>query len=349
MPFRINPVKDRAKMYRALRDYFDRCGFLEVETPLLTPAPIPESHIELFRTQRISDDGSPSSLFLVPSPEVWLKILLSEGAPSLYEIGRCFRNGEQLDRWHRLEFTMLEWYGIGASAEKNITEMQNVMTACINAVNPGAPAEISAAFRVLSMEEVFREFAGFSLESDLVNAGLVESNSGNPNPIAWEAYAAEVLAARLKEHGLPDGGATDSAADLFHRLFLTLVEEALPADRPLILTDWPALVPTLARRIPGTPWAERWELYIRNVEVANCYGEETDEMILRNFWDSEADAKAGAAVRADFDTNWPELVAKGLPSCSGVAVGLDRLLALIRGDKGLEGLDLFDISDMIRR
>ncbi|MDT8297651.1 MAG: amino acid--tRNA ligase-related protein, partial [Spirochaetaceae bacterium] len=340
MPFRINPVKDRAKMYRALRDYFDRCGFLEVETPLLTPAPIPESHIELFRTERITDDESPSPLFLVPSPEVWLKILLSEGAPSLYEIGRCFRNGEQLDRWHRLEFTMLEWYGIGASAEKNITEMQNVLTACINAVNPGAPAEISAAFRVLSMEEVFRDFAGFSLESDLVNAGLVESNSGKTDSQSaeaymMEAYAADVLGARLKEHGLPGCGETDSAADLFHRLFLTLVEEALPADRPLILTDWPALVPTLARRIPGTPWAERWELYVRNVEVANCYGEETDEMILRDFWDSEADAKSGSAVRADFETDWPELVAKGLPSCSGVAVGLDRLLALIRGDQGL--------------
>jgi lysyl-tRNA synthetase class 2 len=244
---------------------------------------------------------------------------------------------------------MLEWYGIGASAEKNITEMQNVLTACINAVNPGAPADISAALRVLSMEEAFRDFAGFSLESDLINAGLVESNSGNTDPKAAEACAAEVLGARLKERGLPGGEERDSAADLFHRLFLTLVEEALPADRPLILTDWPALVPTLARRIPGTPWAERWELYIRNVEVANCYGEETDEMILRNFWDSEADTKADAAVRADFDTDWPELVAKGLPSCSGVAVGLDRLLALIRGDTGLEGLDLFDISDMIRR
>ena len=132
-------------------------------------------------------------------------------------------------------------------------------------------------------------------------------------------------------------------------MFLSLVEEALPADRPLALTHWPALVPTLARSVTGTPWAERWELYIRGVEVANCYGEETDETALKAYWDSESPKKTSAIVPSVSDPGWPLRIARGMPSCSGAALGLDRLLALIRGDTDLKGLDLFPIRDTMPR
>ena len=353
MGFDTTPLKDRSSMHRAIRAYFDGCGYLEAETPLLVPSPIPESHIDLFRTRRHHPDGGETDLFLVPSPEVWLKGLLAEGAPSLYQIGRCFRNGEQLDTWHRLEFTMLEWYAVGATASDNIAVMQELLDVCAAAVRPGASAEVTERIAVISMEEAFREFAGFSLESDLRNAGLAQTHPADERYAESLAEAAEALEARLEERGFPTGGKggaeRETADDLFHRLFLTLVEDRLPADRPLVLSDWPALVPTLARRVPGTPWAERWELYIRGVETANCYGEENDPAALDAYWRSETERKVLAGAPAGAESNWPEKIAAGMPPCSGAAVGLDRLLALIRGDEGLEGLDLFPKNGMMRR
>ena len=392
-------------MYHAVRRYFDTHGYLEADTPVLTASPIPESHIDLFHTQVHHPDNGASDSFLVPSPEVWLKLLLAEGAPSLYQIAPCFRNGEQMDRWHRPEFRMLEWYALGATAEENAAVMQDVLDVCVEAVRPDAPADISGRITAITMEEAFRDYAGFSLESDLREAGLTdsaaagtadevkkksknaeretsgttaaaaqsaESDDASENALEAQAAseaealerAAEILAARLEERGLPGGGNTaemtaasgksgrmcrETADDLFHRLFITLVEDALPTDTPLILTDWPALIPTLARRIPGTPWAERWELYIHGVEAANCYGEETDSNRLISYWRSESERVKRAGGIAAGAADWPEKIASAMPPCSGAAVGLDRLLALIRGDDDLKGLDLFTKHDMIRR
>lgn len=399
MPFDPTPLKDRSAIQRALRRFFDNLGYLEADTPILTPYPIPEAHISLFRTESILPDKASSNLFLVPSPEVWLKLLLAEGASSLYQIAPCFRNGEQEDRWHRPEFRMLEWYTVEASAKDNIAVMQDVLDTCIEAIRPKAPEDVSGRITTMTMEEAFRTFAGFSLESDLKNSGWTETCRNNDEEMAEAALSrtAETLAARLRERGLPDGGdcayegkdtgcdeyAVDTdgvnggcgdternspadkkstgestenssadretADDLFHRLFVTLVEDMLPTESPLILTDWPAFIPTLARRIPGTPWSERWELYIRGIEVANCYGEETDAAPLTAYWRSESEQKARFGDPVPTDPLWPKKIAAGMPLCSGVAVGLDRLLALIRGDEDLKGLDLFPKHDMIRR
>jgi len=342
MTFDSAPLADRSALNRTVRSFFDRRGFLEADGPCLCSAPIPESHIELFAADRLDADGRRSRTYLVPSPEVHLKRLLAAGAPSLYQIGRCFRNGEQTDRWHRSEFTMLEWYLVGADAPSNIPVMEALLDAAGDAVRPGRDADVRGPLRRMTMDEAFRDFAGFSLASDLPEG----DHAGFDSP-----ELRRVLAGRLAERGLPvgDGGPeAEDADDLFHRLFVTLVEDRLPTDRPLVLTEWPALVPTLARRIPGTPWADRWELYIRGVEVANCYGEETERSALEAYWAREAPRKAKAAVPVDSDEGWIDEVASGLPRCSGAAVGLDRLLALIRGDTGLEGLDLFPINDMIR-
>ena len=370
MIFDTASLKDRSSLYRTVRRYFDDRGYLEADTPVLTPSPIPESHIALFRTESVRPGECASDFFLVPSPEVWLKLLLAEGAPSLYQIAPCFRNGEQADRWHRPEFRMLEWYAVDASAADNIAVMQDVLDACVATVRPEAPQDVSGRIRVITMEEAFRDFAGFSLEADLRNAGWPDAaaaGSEEKTRAAAETAVAEKLASRLRERGLPDGGygsawpaadafrERETADDLFHRLFLTLVEDRLPAERPLVLTDWPSLVPTLARTVPGTPWAERWELYIRGVEVANCYGEETDAARLAAYWLEErrrlknCGGESAAIAAAADGSDWPAAIAAGLPSCSGAAVGLDRLLALIRGERGLEGLDLFSKRGMMRR
>ena len=114
----------------------------------------------------------------------------------------------------------------------------------------------------------------------------------------------------MKEAGLRQGVAMPADPtweEAFHIVFLTLVEPGLPADRPLVLTDYPALVPTTARRKPGTPWAERWELYIDGVEIANCYTEETDPHALKVLITEESERKKGCRVPHRIDDGLAEI------------------------------------------
>ncbi len=269
-----------------------------------------------------------------------MKKLLSRGSPSLYQISKCFRNNEPIDTWHRMEFSMLEWYELDADTTANIARMQELFTLAYRTMRDKNDVSHTLNFRIMTMNQAFEELAGFSLENDLQNAGC-----DTLNPSLEEIRA--IFTQRLSERDLPSGDGNDTPDDLFHRLFISLVEEKLPADRPLILKDWPSLIPTLACSIPETPWADRWELYYRGVEIANCFTEENDMEALQRYWDDQAPKKANAIIPVKIDNNWLHSVAGKMPRCSGVALGLDRLIALIRGDKNLYGLDLFSIHDMM--
>ena len=377
-------ARRRSAMHRAVRTVFDSRGYLEIQTPLLTPAPIPESHIQLFSTESADDHGISGPLYLTPSPEVWMKQALARGSPSLYQIARCFRRGEPADSLHRQEFTMLEWYRLNAESRDNIPVMQELLHRCARAVGVPPSPSIGAPIRTLTMEEAFISFAGFSLEDDLRSAGAAPPRadpplSSRPHPHSGDSRAAappphsapppgespvaRILSRRLAEHGLPvspvcpgraaDGsghlhrGIAESSADLFHRLFLTLVEPKLPADKPLVVTQWPALIPTLARPLPGTPWADRWELYINGIEIANCYGEENDRAALEAYWNAEASGCGHPVSPPSRENSWIDTIAQGMPPCSGAAVGLDRLLAVLLGERGLDRLDIFPINGII--
>ena len=345
MKYDFNPLKERSALHRSIRQYFHHRGFLEVDTPILAASPIPESHIELFKTLKKHPESTSKPLYLLPSPELWLKQILASGSPPVFQIGKCFRNGEQLDRWHRNEFTMLEWYDLHKTSSDNLSIMQDIINLAVETIRPDYGTADEREIRVISMNEAFLEHAGFSLESDLVEAGLAEDFLTPRDYRAALKKLSQTFKRRLLDKNLPAGDDKEAADDLFHRLFLTLVEDNLPDNRPLALTRWPAFIPTLARNLPGTPWADRWELYIRGIETANCYGEETDEDKLINFWHNETAKINDERVSEEAGMAWVRLISRGMPPCSGTAVGMDRLHALIRGDEGLEGLDLFPIHD----
>jgi lysyl-tRNA synthetase class 2 len=142
--------------------------------------------------------------------------------------------------------------------------------------------------------------------------------------------------------------AEDSWADLFHKLFLGLVEPQLPRHKPLFLTDYPAEVATLARVRRGTRWAERWELYIAGVEIANCYTEETDAGRVRSFFAAQAALQRGAGQPHPIDWELAGLMGRSLPPCSGVALGLDRLLARLLNEPAVEAVTPFALPGLLR-
>jgi lysyl-tRNA synthetase class 2 len=335
----------RAVLYKTIRNFFDSSDFLEVETPILVKEPIPESHIDLFKTELIytgtynseSAGDKKENYYLVPSPEVYMKLMLSEGFPSVYQISKSFRNSEPEEKWHLHEFSMLEWYKTGINYEDNIIIAQNLVSACAETISRNThlkPAEaIAGSFTVMTMEEAFLEFAGFSLEKDLTKAGAAETDKSKKEYSEILNNVRSVLNARLTEKG--HSRAQGDAADVFHTLYLTYVEDKLPRRGTVILKDWPDIVPTLARRKKGTPWSERWEMYINGVETANCYSEETDREQLYAYWESENNQINNNKDGSGKKNYWIEKVASGMPECSGTAMGLDRLLAVLTGKNGI--------------
>jgi elongation factor P--(R)-beta-lysine ligase len=315
-----------ARFRAAVREHFSRNGCIEVETPTLSPFLIPEPAIEVFRTDMLRVRGEAVPLYLAPSPELWMKRLIAEGSGNIFQVSRSFRNGDAGSPLHNPEFDLLEYYTVGGTYLDSIPVTEALFDSLLEAVETGVPRErLSPPFLRMTMAEAFQRLAGIDLAacqdtSELVRAG------------------------RAAGIALGDGLSWEEA---FHIVFLTAVEPSLPHEKPLVLMDYPALVPTTARRKAATPWAERWELYIDGVEIANCYTEQTDLAALRKLFSDESERKKGCRVAHPPDEELPGIVAAGPPVVSGAALGLDRLQAVFRGDTGLGGVILFPISAII--
>lgn len=319
----IPALRARAEILRRLRAFFDAREYLAVETPQLTRTPIPEAHLQLFATT-LAPAGE--ALFLLPSPEYHLKQLLAAGSGNLYEITHSFRNAETPGPWHSPEFTMLEYYTVHADGTDSLRLTRELLR---ELGEPTPPLEIT-------MEDAWLRWAGIDLTATL--AGTEQENR-------------DLLAREALQRGLclkiePD----ETWEDLFQRIFLSHVEPGLPRDRPVFLTRYPAAVPTLARRIPGTPWADRWELYLGGIEIANCFGEETDPAVIQRFMNHQAQEKhpdqSGTGPACQPPEPWdPSFLQPPalLPPSSGVALGVDRLVMHLLGEDSLQRVISFSL------
>jgi lysyl-tRNA synthetase class 2 len=252
-----------------------------------------------------------------------MKRLLASGSGDIYQISRSFRNCDFGGPHHNPEFRLLEWYTVGTGYLDSIGVTEDLFSHLLARTVPGRSAsELSPPFVRLSVEEAFQRYAGIDL-------------AGCQDP---RVMRAEGLA---KGISMPDSPTWEEA---FHVVFLTLVEPRLPREKPLVLFDYPALVPTTARRRPGTPWSERWELYVDGVEIANCYTEETDAGVLRSFVRHEEERRRGCRTAHRTDPDFAGLFPPGFPECSGAALGVDRLEMVFAGEKSLEGVILFPFS-----
>lgn len=315
----IELLKSRARFTRAVRQFFLDRGYLEVETPLLAPALIPEPALEVFRTEWTDPRSrSERELFLVPSPELWMKRLLAGGSGSLFQICKSFRNFEALGRYHNPEFTMLEWYTVGAGYLDSAALTDALLGHILRTL--GGPAALEPPCLRLSMNEAFRSFAGLDLDRLQEREALLDAaRSLGQTPADDEAWE-----------------------QLFHRLLVSVVEPRLPRGRPLLLTDWPSGAPTLARTRGAI--AERWELYIEGVEVANCFTEETDRARLARLFAEEARRKKACRVAHPVDMGFLDLFDGRFPECSGVALGMDRLFMLHSALNQIDGVILNSFS-----
>ncbi len=318
----------------AIRRFLSARGYLEVATPALCPFLIPEPSIEVFATT-FHASRTDQRLYLAPSPELWMKRLIAHGSGSIYQVARAFRNGDFGGPLHNPEFRLLEWYTTGSAYLQEVGVLEELLRELRRAatVLRPDPERVAPPVRTMTMEEAFRELAGIDLAAP-AHSGMEGAGA-----------APMIEAGRRAGLDVRDDSTWEQA---FHVAFLSLVEPRLPTDRPLVLADWPALVRTTARRKPDTPWAERWELYLDGVEVANCYSEETDPAEVRRFL-AEETARKRAAARTPHPTDkaFARLFDAGFPACSGVALGVDRLALALEGGQSLEEVILFPLSAIV--
>jgi lysyl-tRNA synthetase class 2 len=298
---RLPHLRRRNLLAAATRAFFNARGYTEVETPYAVPAPGEEVHLTPYRLE-------PSGLYLHTSPEFAMKKLLAGGAGKIFQLARVWRH-EPASPTHAAEFTMLEWYAPGATMNDLIAEVR----AYLAAVLPPAFTYAGHAIRLDAAEQVSiaRAFSHY------VNADILATADDAP-------ALAVASGARLRPG--------ETWEDLFFRLLLERVEPNIGHPGPTFLTHWPAAQAALARRDPADPRvAERFELYIAGLELANAFVELTDATEQRaRFVKDRARRAALGGPSWPMDEDFLAAVSL-LPPSAGIALGFDRLVMLATG------------------
>lgn len=304
----LEALRLRAAVLARLRAFFAARGVLEVETPALSPAGVTDPALESIAAMVTSLGGT---LYLHTSPELAMKRLLASGTGDIFQICRVFRDGE-LGRWHEPEFTMLEWYRVGWDDMRLMGEVEELARAALGEAGLGWPVA-RRPYR-----EAFAAAVG-------VDPALDDA----------ELYAAR-LRGRLRALGVdaPPGLAAEALSDL---AFGALVVPSLPRDALTFVHDYPASQAALAKLKPGRPpVAARFELFAGGVELANGFAELTDAHEQRRRFAADLERRRrGARAEPPVDDAFLAALDAGLPECAGVAVGVDRLVALAAGAAGL--------------
>ena len=283
-------IEQRGEIFFAVREFFRRSGFTEVTTPVRVSAPAPELHINAIQS---------GDFFLRTSPELEMKCMLAAGYEKIFQIGPCFRENE-IGRLHREEFTMLEWYEVGADCHRLIPFTREML------------------------EFVSRKVFGKS--ECLFNGTAIDFKKHEIMTLA-SAFAKFAKQDLLK---IADDGK-------FEEILVDMVEPALPKDMPVFLSGYPAKFAALSKLNEDNPgFAERWELYLGGVEIANAYSELVDENEqLRRFGEALLRKKEAGETVYPENRLFMEALEHGIPECAGCALGLDRLVMVLTGSESI--------------
>ncbi|MFO7304856.1 MAG: EF-P lysine aminoacylase EpmA [Gammaproteobacteria bacterium] len=298
----IATLELRARMLRAAREYFTATRALEVETPALSCATVSDVHLASV-TARVMNQ----SRYLHTSPEYCMKRLLAAGCGDIWQITKVYRDGE-CGRWHNPEFTLIEWYRIGIDHHALMSDVERLITAMLP-----PDRQFDRAER-LSYREAMQLHAGVDAFED---------------PTA-------VLLARLESAGIemPEDLRSDRDAVL-DLIMGTLVGPALGHERLTFVYDYPASQAALAR-VRGHV-ASRFEAYLNGLELANGFHELTDPLEQRARFERDLAERARRGLPVHpIDERFLAALEHGLPECSGVALGFDRLVMCAIGARHIE-------------
>ena len=313
----IEMIRCRAQLLAKIRTYFEQTNVVEVETPVCSFHAATDPAIESFQLAYTGPGfSSPQRLYLQTSPEFPMKRLLAAGSGAIYQICKAFRDGES-GRQHNPEFTLLEWYRPGF----NHHQLMDDVAGLINSVLP-EPREVEC----LSYGGIFKRHLNI-----------------DPH-IATQTELQQCA----KQHGIADADRLDlPSKDGWLDLLLThCIEPQLGKNCLSFVYDYPASQASLARIGAGSPpLAERFELYVEGMELANGFHElnHADEQCQRFTKDLEKREKEGLPA-VPMDKNLLAAISAGLPDCAGVALGIDRLLMQITEAAHIDQVLTFPIT-----
>jgi len=304
---------ERALMLKSIRAFFETRGVIEVETPLLSQYSTTDPHLDSLQS-RFRD----KPCYLNTSPEYAMKRLLADWNKPIYQICKAFRDDE-LGPNHNPEFTLLEWYQPGYDAVKLMAELAELVTKLCQLSKNSSIGEVQ--FESLSYQQAFEGFVGI-------------------NP--YQATATECYQfARSHNVEIPQGLVADDELNDWLDWLLTL--QVLPAfkkDSFTFLYDYPAsqcALAKIAKNEQQVPVAKRFELFFGEIELANGFHELTDaaEQLKRFQFENKMRRQAGKEP-GQIDENFIAALHSGLPECSGVAIGLDRLLMVLTNNATID-------------
>lgn len=280
-----------------------------MDTPILVKCPGTELYLEYFQTHWIDHHRRAHPLWMRSSPELALKRAIAAGIPALYQIAPCFRNEGEIGPWHHPEFTMLEFYQVGATWSAFLQLSEDLIRFCIRdlAAEFSVALDSNAKLHAISVYEAFEKYAGLTLIDN------------DPQ-----------LAAKAKALGVISIQGYEDFATAFFKILLEKIEPALTSLGWVVLYDYPASQAALARVENGV--AKRFEFYIHGIELSNGFHELCDpEENRKRVRDVLEERALMAKTLPEVDEDFHSALDRGMPDCFGNALGLDRLLALILG------------------
>ena len=299
--------KVRQSLMRRVRAFFESRGVLEVETPIISNAGGTDPQLDYFEVE--------GKRYLMTSPEFHMKRLLAAGFGDIFQITKSFRKDE-FGSHHNNEFSMVEWYRVSMPQEKLMDEVEALVSEILG-------KQINA--RRTRWIDAFRNYAGV-------------------DPLV---AADKDFVAACKSHNIPlPADPTDmSREDWWDYLMAFAVEPALAKNGPEFILDYPQSQAALAQTYVGEDghtWARRFELFVDQVELCNGYTELTDANEQRRRFNADLEIRRSMGKpQPTLDENFLEALESGMPACSGVALGLDRLFMLAMNKKEIKDVILF--------
>jgi len=318
----VESLVKRAQILTEIRQYFAIEKVLEVETPTISPSTVTDVHLEAMRTVHTNPlSVKKTHLFLQTSPEYYMKRMLCAGFPSIFQITKCYRDDE-VGRCHNPEFTMLEWYRLGFSMHELIDDVDKVLRLVL-----GTPI-----CDKITYSELFVQHLDLDVKNDSdMKIVSVCKQWGYENIVPL--YFKDKLS--LFDRDM-----------LLQLLFCEIIEKKIGIERPLAVTNFPASQASLAKIDPSDRWLSlRFEFYYQGIELANGFEELNDavEQRTRFILDNKHRKERGLKVKTE-DVKFLSALEFGLPACSGVALGIDRLLMLALGKTDISEVLSFDFA-----
>ena len=303
--------------------FLKKQGYLKTDLPILSPALIPESYMEVFETEHRFLDKR-GKLYLAPTPELFMKRLLSYGVGSCYYLGKSFRNGELPSNLHSPEFVMLEYYKVGADYMDIAHELLNMLQYIAGGKKikyQGKNVSLTR-WEIITVAAAFKKYSGIAVR---------------------ELFDHKLFLAAAEKKGYRVKGF--SYEDVWSQIYSQEIEPRLGTDGyPTLIYDYPKEFAVCAKSNPDGKTVQRFEFYISGIELGDCYTELTDwREQEKRMNEEQLKRKKLKRVNHPVDREFIEALKYGLPHCSGIAIGFERLAMIFTGVDSINKLRLINI------